>query len=53
MIHKHISYCNYSPFFENFSILAIESNDFKFKIMESLIIQRDKTVHNKVDTSLA
>ena len=30
----------------------MESNEFKLKIMESLLIGRDKTVLNKADSSL-
>ena len=32
-IQEHLLCCNYSPSFENFSILNRESNDFKLKIM--------------------
>ena len=35
-IQEHLLCCNYSPSFEDFSILTRESNDFKLKIMESL-----------------
>ena len=51
-IQEHILRCNYSPSFEKFSILTRESNDFKLKIMESLLIARDKSIVNKVDSSL-
>ena len=44
--------CNYCPSFEDFSILTRESNDFKLKIMESLLIARDKPILNKADSSL-
>ena len=37
-IQEHLLCCNYSPSFEDFSILTRESNDFKLKIMESLQI---------------
>ena len=43
---------NYSPSFEGFSILTRESNDFKLKIMESLLIASNKVVLNKVHFSL-
>ena len=43
-IQEHLLYCNYSPFFEDFSILTKESNDFKLKTMESLLTARDKPV---------
>ena len=44
--------CNYCPSFEDFSILTMESNDFKLNIMESLLIAHDKPVLNKADSSL-
>ena len=43
--------CNYSPSFEDFTILTKESCDFNLKIMERLIIARDKLVLNKADSS--
>ena len=49
---EHLLCCNYSPSFEDFSILTRESNDFKLKIMESLLIARDKSILNKADSSL-
>ena len=39
-------------FFFDFSILTRESNDFELKTMESLVTARDKSVLNKVDSSL-
>ena len=51
-IQEHFFCCNYTPSFEDFSILTRESNDFKPKIMESLLIARDKPILNKVDSSL-
>ena len=42
----------YSPSCEDFSILTRESNDFKLKIMESLLIASDKPCLNKADSSL-
>ena len=51
-IQEHLLCCNYSPSFEDFSILTRESNDFKLKIMESLLIARDKPILNKADSSL-
>ena len=50
-IQEHLLCCNYSPYYEDFSILTRESNDFKLKIMESLLIARDKPCLNKVDSS--
>ena len=51
-IQQHILCCNYCPSFENFSILTRESNDFKLRMMESLLIARDKLILNKADSSL-
>ena len=48
----HLLCCNYSPSFEDFSVLTRESNDFKLKIMENLLIARDKPIVNKVHCSL-
>ena len=51
-IQEHLLCCNYCPSFEDFSILTRESNDFKLKIMESLLIACDKPILNKADSSL-
>ena len=51
-IQEHILCCNYSPSFEDFSILNMERNAFKLKIMESLLIAGGKPVLNKADSSL-
>ena len=51
-IQEHLLCCNYSPSFEDFSILTRESNDFKLKIMESLLTARDKPILKKADSSL-
>ena len=53
-IQEHLLCCNYSPSFEDLSILTRESNDFKLKIMESLLIAHDKPHDklNKADSSL-
>ena len=51
-IQEHLLRCNYSPSFKDFSILTRESNDFKLKIIESLLIARDKPILNKADSSL-
>ena len=50
-IQEHLLCCNYCPSFEDFSILTRESNDFKLKIMESLLIARDKPILKKADSS--
>ena len=52
-IQEHLLCCNYCLFFEDFSILTRESNEFKLKIMESLLIARDKPIPSKADSSLS
>ena len=52
-IQKHPWCYNYSPSYEDFSMLTRESNDFKLKLMESLLIARDKLCLNKADSSLS
>ena len=49
VIQEHLLSCNYSPSFEDIYILSRESNDFKLKIMENLLIARDKFILNKAD----
>ena len=51
-IQEQLLCCNYTPSFEDFSILTRKSNDFKLKIMESLLIAHGKPVLNKADSSL-
>ena len=51
-IQEHLLRIYYSSPFEDFSILIRESNDVKLKIMESLLITRDKPILNKADSSL-
>ena len=51
-IQEHLLCCNCCPSFEDFSILTRESNDFKLRLMESLLIARDKPILNKADSSL-
>ena len=36
VMQEYLLFCNYTPSFENVSILARESNDFKLKIMQTL-----------------
>ena len=52
VIQEHLLCCNYCPSFEHFSVFTRESNDFKLKILESLLIARDKPVLNRADSSL-
>ena len=51
-IQEHLLCCNYSPSFEDFSILTKDSYDFKLNIKESLLIVRDKLFLNKAYSSL-
>ena len=49
---EHLVCCNYYPSFENFPILTRKNNDFKLKIMNSLLNARDKPFLNKAVSSL-
>ena len=53
VIQENLLCYNYSPSFENFSILTRESNNFKLKIIENLLIVHDKPVLNKAHSSLS
>ena len=46
-IKEHLLFCNHTPDFEDFSILATNNNDFEVKLMESLLINRDHPPFNK------
>ena len=46
-IKEHLLFCNHTPDFEDFSILATNNNDFKVMLMESLLINRDHPPLNK------
>ena len=51
-IKEHLLFCNHTPDFEDFSILATNINDFKVTLMESLLIKRDHPPLNKNKQSL-
>ena len=51
-IKEHRLFCNHTPDFEDFSILATNNNDFKVTSMESLLINRDHHPLNKNKQSL-
>ena len=51
-IKEHLLFCNHKPDFEDFSILATNNNDFKVKLMESLLINRDHPPLSKNKQSL-
>ena len=38
---EHLLFCNHTPGFEDFSILAANNKDFKVTLLESLLINRD------------
>ena len=40
-IREHFLFCNHTPDFEDFSVLAANNNNFKVTIMESHLINRD------------
>ena len=52
-IKDHLLFCNHTPDFEDFSILATNNNDFKVTLMESLLINRDHPPLNKNKQSLS
>ena len=52
VIKEHLLFCNHTPDFEDFSILATNNNDFKVTLMESLLINRDHPPLNKNKQSL-
>ena len=49
---EHLLFCNHTHDFEDFSILATINNDFKFTLIESLLINRDHPPLNKNKQSL-
>ena len=46
-IKEHHLFCNRTPDFKDFSILATNNNDFQVTLMESLLINRDHPPLNK------
>ena len=52
LIKEHLLFCNHTPDFEDFSILATNNNDFKVALMESLLINKDHPPLNKSKQSL-
>ena len=52
VIKEHLLFCNHTPDFEDFSILATNNNDFKVTLMESLLINKDHPPLNKNKQSL-
>ena len=46
-IKEHLLFCNHTPDFEDFSILAINNNDFKAMLMKSPLINKDHPPLNK------
>ena len=49
---EHLLFCNHTPDFEDFSILATNNNDLKVTLMESLLINRGHPPLNKNKQSL-
>ena len=46
-ICDHLLYCNFSPFFDNFSVLAYKNKKDLLEIKENLLIMRDKPSLNR------
>ena len=44
---EHLLFCNHNADFEDFLMYAINNNDFKVTLMESLLINRDEPPLNK------
>ena len=51
-IKEHLSFCNHTPDFEDFSILATNHDNFKVTLMKSLLINIDHSPLNKNRQSL-
>ena len=47
VIKEHLLFCNHTPDFKDFSILATNNNDVKVILMETLLINRDHPPFNK------
>ena len=47
VICDHLLHCNFLPSFDNFSVLAYESEKYLLEIKESLLIMRDKPSLNR------
>ena len=50
-MRNHRLFCNNIVSFENFSVLANETNDFRIKLQESILIHRDGSQLNKTSES--
>ena len=50
-VHDHMLVCNNIVSFEDFSVLANGTNDFRIKLQESLLIHRDGPQLNKTSES--
>ena len=51
-IEERLLFCNYTPDFEDFSILDADNSDFKVTLIEGLVINRDHPPLNKKKQSL-
>ena len=51
-IKERLLFCNHTPDFEDFSILATKKSDFKVTLIESLLINTDHPLLNKIKQSL-
>ena len=51
-IKKRLLFCNYTPDFEDFSILATRKSDFKVTLIDSLLINTDHPLLDKIKQSL-
>ena len=51
-IKERLLFCNHTPDFEDFSILATKKSDFKVTLIDSLLINTDHSLLNKIKQSL-
>ena len=51
-LKEHLLFCIHTPDFEDFSILTTNNKDFKFTLMESLLINRDHPLLIKINQYL-
>ena len=47
VIKENFLFCNHTPDFQDFAILATNNNDFKVTLMESILINRDHSPSHK------
>ena len=51
-VRDHLLTCQHSPSFDNFEVIGCEPNYFELRLMESILINREKPILNKTIQSL-